>query len=107
MKFNKAINRDVEISGNDFVVGLDQTGITFRLKGKRKVVQVDWQTVLDSARGENGEGASEHLGLAKLAPKELPHEAPRESLPESEPQSGTDAPTQAFGVSAGAQTGDD
>jgi hypothetical protein len=69
MKFNKPLNRDVEISGNAFVVGLDQTAITFRLKGKRKVVQVDWQTVLDAARGENGERATEYLGIPKGSPQ--------------------------------------
>ena len=89
MKFNKAISRDVEISGSEFVVGLDSSGVTFRLKGKRKVVQVDWQTVLDSARGENGEHPAEFLGLGKVtkhhtaAPIEDTHEV--EETDEDEP----------------------
>jgi hypothetical protein len=66
MKFNKPINRDVEIAGHAFIVGLDNDGVTLRLKGKRKTVQTDWQTILDIARGENGELPAEYLGLNKL-----------------------------------------
>ncbi|HEY6327871.1 MAG TPA: hypothetical protein VI756_00940, partial [Blastocatellia bacterium] len=67
MKFNKPINRDVEVAGNAFIVGMDNEGVTFRLKGKRKVVRTDWQTVLDAARGEDGELPAEYLGLNKHA----------------------------------------
>lgn len=55
MRFTKPISREVDIHGNTFVVTLDETGVGFRLKGKRKTAHTDWTSVLDSARGEGGE----------------------------------------------------
>jgi hypothetical protein len=84
MKFNKPINRDIEIAGNAFVVSMDDTGIAFRLNGKRKTVRIGWEAALDRAEGENGERAFEYLGLGKASveepvedtsPSELSHSA--------------------------------
>ena len=63
MKFSKPINREVEIDGKHFIVSFDDTGIEFRLKGKRKTARVEWAYVLDIARGEDGEDARALLGL--------------------------------------------
>jgi hypothetical protein len=52
MKFTKPINREVEIRGNTFVVSMDEAGIGFRLKGKRKTAHVNWANVLDITEGE-------------------------------------------------------
>lgn len=108
MKFNKPINRDVEIAGHAFVVGLDNDGVTFRLKGKRKTVQTNWQTILDIARGENGEPPAEYLGLTKLTS----HPKSEKSIEDSEEDAGdsedrieaseeVEEKTLAFGHSAG------
>jgi hypothetical protein len=63
MKFTKPINREVEIDGQNFIVAFDDSGIEFRLKGKRKTARVAWTAVLDIARGEDGEDARTLLGL--------------------------------------------
>ena len=62
MKFSKPINREVDIDGHHFIVSFDDTGIEFRLKGKRKTARVEWPQVLDIARGD-GEDARALLGL--------------------------------------------
>ena len=63
MKFSKPINREVDIDGHHFIVSFDDTGIEFRLKGKRKTARVEWPQVLDIARGDDGEDARALLGL--------------------------------------------
>jgi hypothetical protein len=65
MKFSRPINREVEIDGNTFVVTVEETGVGFRLKGKRKTARVEWTRVLQIAEGEQGERASEFLGFAE------------------------------------------
>jgi hypothetical protein len=65
MKFSRPINREVDIDGNTFVVTVEETGIGFRLKGKRKTARVEWTRVLQIAEGEQGERASEFLGFAE------------------------------------------
>ena len=67
MKFSKPITREVEIDGDTFNVTFNDTGIEFRLKGKRKTARVEWTTVLGAARGEQGESAHEHLGIERGA----------------------------------------
>lgn len=64
MKFTRPINREVDIDGNTFIVSLDESGIGFRLKGKRRVARLDWGEALEIARGEQGASAREFLGLA-------------------------------------------
>jgi hypothetical protein len=64
MRFTKPINREVDIHGNTFVLTLDDTGVGFRLKGKRKTAQTDWASVLERARGESGETARELFELS-------------------------------------------
>lgn len=58
MKFTKPINRDVDINDQTYVVTLDESGITFRVKGKRKSTQVAWTDVLAIA-GEATQGSSQ------------------------------------------------
>jgi hypothetical protein len=58
MKFTKAINREVDIDGNTFIVSMDEAGIGFRLKGKRKTARVNWSRVLDIVEGEGEAGAA-------------------------------------------------
>ncbi len=58
MKFTKPINRDVDINDQTYVVSLDESGITFRIKGKRKSTQVGWSDVLAIA-GEATQGSSQ------------------------------------------------
>jgi hypothetical protein len=64
MKFTKPINREVELDGQNFIVSFDDTGIEFRLKGKRKTARVAWPQVLDSARSEDGDSARTLFGLS-------------------------------------------
>jgi len=59
MKFNKPINREVDIDDNTYVVTMDESGVSFRLKGKRKSLRAEWPAILFIARGENGEGHQE------------------------------------------------
>lgn len=77
MKFTKPITREVDIDGNTFNVTFNDTGIEFRLKGKRKTARADWTDVLNIARGEQGESARELLGIS---------EASSTSTSESQPQ---------------------
>lgn len=63
MRFTKPISREVDIHGNTFIVTLDDAGVGFRLKGKRKTAQTDWASVLERARGESGETAQELFGV--------------------------------------------
>jgi hypothetical protein len=64
MKFTRPINREVEINDVTFIVSLDESGIGFRLKGKRRVARLDWSEALEMARGEQGASARDFLGLA-------------------------------------------
>ena len=59
MKFNKPINREIEIDDNTFVVTMDESGVSFRLKGKRKSQRAEWPAILFIARGESGEAHHE------------------------------------------------
>jgi hypothetical protein len=52
MKFNKPINREVDIDNNTFVVTMDESGVSFRVKGKRKSLRAEWPAVLLIARAE-------------------------------------------------------
>lgn len=65
MKFSRPINREIDIDGNTFIVTVEETGVGFRLKGKRKTARVEWNRVLEIAQGERGERASEFLGFAE------------------------------------------
>jgi hypothetical protein len=55
MKFNKPINREVEIDGNTYVVTMDDGGVSFRVKGKRKSLRAEWPAILFIARAEGTE----------------------------------------------------
>ena len=64
MKFTKPINREIEIHGNTFIVSMDEAGIGFRLKGKRKTARVNWGNVLEIAeRDAEGEDRSHAKAL--------------------------------------------
>jgi hypothetical protein len=76
MKFSKPINREVEIDGHHFIVSFDDTGIEFRLKGKRKTARVEWSQVLDIARGEDGEDARALLGLGASTSAQTSNQEP-------------------------------
>ncbi|HEX5731190.1 MAG TPA: hypothetical protein VF131_00030 [Blastocatellia bacterium] len=84
MKFSRPINREVEIDGNTFIVTVEETGVGFRLKGKRKTARVEWARVLEIAQGEQGERASEFLGFAESQRGDQPdatgHEESRERM---------------------------
>ena len=82
MKFSRPINREVEINGNTFVVTVEETGVSFRLKGKRKTASVEWTRVLEIARGEQGERASEFLGFAESQRGDQPEARGREGSQE-------------------------
>ena len=82
MKFSMPINREVDIDGNTFIVTVEETGIGFRLKGKRKTARVEWARVLETARGEQGERASEFLGFAESQKGDQPEPFGREESPE-------------------------
>lgn len=62
MKFNKPINREIEIGDNTFVVTMDERGVSFRPKGKRKSLRAEWSAVLFIARGEAEEATRQDLG---------------------------------------------
>jgi protein required for attachment to host cells len=81
MKFSRPINREVDIDGNTFVVTLDEGGIAFRIKGKRKTAQVQWALVLDIAQGEQGSPAREHLGVSRGESGRAESEAESSSAP--------------------------
>src|ERR1700752_2035855 len=53
MKFTKPINREVEINGDTFIVSMDEAGVGFRHKGKRKTAHVNWANILEIAEGED------------------------------------------------------
>ncbi|HJQ71438.1 MAG TPA: hypothetical protein VKA70_20840 [Blastocatellia bacterium] len=94
MKFSRPINREVEIDGNTFIVTVEETGVSFRLKGKRKTARAEWARVLEIARGEQGERASEFLGFAESQrgdqPEATGREESRERLEDTfEPESNT------------------
>lgn len=69
MKFTRPINREVEIEGNTFIVSMDESGIGFRLKGKRRVARLDWSEAFEIARGEQGSSARDFLGLPDDQPR--------------------------------------
>ena len=69
MKFTRPINREVEINDNTFIVSMDELGIGFRVKGKRRVARLDWSEALEMARGEDGATARDFLGLGGTAPR--------------------------------------
>jgi len=58
MKFTKPISREVDIDGSTYVVTLDETGVDFRVKGKRKSSRVDWVRVLEIAGPEQSQSFS-------------------------------------------------
>ena len=62
MKFNKPINRETEINDDTFVVTMDEGGVSFRVKGKRKSVRAEWPAILFIARGESGDTGREEPG---------------------------------------------
>jgi len=82
MKFSRPINREVDIDGNTFIVTVEETGVGFRLKGKRKTARVEWSRVLEIAQGEQGERASEFLGFAESQKSDQPETAGREQSQE-------------------------
>jgi hypothetical protein len=68
MRFSKPINREVDIDGDTFVVSFDDSGIEFRLKGKRRTAHADWLQVLNVARREQGANAREFPGVGSGQP---------------------------------------
>ena len=62
MKFNKPINREIEVDGNTYVVTMDESGISFRLKGKRKSSRAEWPAILFIARSESVESGHHEPG---------------------------------------------
>ena len=78
MKFSRPINREIDIDGNTFIVTVEETGVGFRLKGKRKTARVEWARVLEIAQGEQGERASEFLGFAESQRGDQPDTPGRE-----------------------------
>jgi hypothetical protein len=95
MKFSRPINREVDIDGNTFIVTVEETGVGFRLKGKRKTARVEWTKVLEIAEGEQGERASEFLGFAESRRSDQAEATGREQSPERveqlfEPETTTD-----------------
>jgi hypothetical protein len=77
MKFNKPINREVEIDRNNFVVTMDESGVTFRVKGKRKSLRAEWPAILYIARAEGTEAehheSGHHLASHKDETEEPAH----------------------------------
>ena len=74
MKFTKPISREVDIDDNTYVVTLDETGIDFRVKGKRKSSRVDWARALEiagpeqSASGDQNKSEAAQPGNTTPAP---------------------------------------
>lgn len=62
MRFTKPISREVDIDGNTYIVTLDETGVDFRVKGKRKSSRVEWARVLEIAGPEQSATAREQSG---------------------------------------------
>jgi hypothetical protein len=62
MKFNKPINRETEINDETFVVTMDEGGVSFRVKGKRKSVRAEWPAILFIARGESEDTGRDESG---------------------------------------------
>ena len=58
MRFTKPISREVDIDGNTYVVTLDEAGVDFRVKGKRKSSRVEWARVLEIAGPEQSQSSS-------------------------------------------------
>jgi len=67
MKFNKPINREAEINNETYVVTMDDGGVSFRVKGKRKSQRAEWSAILLIARAE--------------APETERNQSPREEAP--------------------------
>ena len=78
MKFTRPINREVDIDGNTFIVSMDESGIGFRLKGKRRVARLDWSEAFEIARGEQGASARDFLGIADQASERASQESATE-----------------------------
>ncbi|HVF91523.1 MAG TPA: hypothetical protein VNH22_15770 [Blastocatellia bacterium] len=70
MKFTKPISREVDIDGNTYVVTLDETGVDFRVKGKRKSSRVEWARVLEIAGPEQSAGGDQGRADAGQTRKE-------------------------------------
>jgi hypothetical protein len=94
MKFTKPISREVEINGDTFIVSMDEAGIGFRHKGKRKTARVNWANILEIAEGE-GEDSTRGKGLHDL-----------ESHPTSSTDQQSEAPEGAGGLSHTAAAGE-
>lgn len=70
MKFSKPISREIDIDGNTFIVSFDDSGIDFRLKGKRRTAHADWIEVFNIAQGEQGANARDFLGVGSGQPQQ-------------------------------------
>jgi hypothetical protein len=99
MKFTKPISREVEISGNMFIVTLDEAGASFRIKGKRRSTRIDWTKILGASTGEEGEAASEYLGLSKVQPAAHSH-VPSDSSTKVEQEGGEEVVSESLAESA-------
>ncbi len=49
MKFTRPISREVDINDETYIVSFDETGVDFRIKGKRKSIKAGWPELLESA----------------------------------------------------------
>lgn len=74
MKFTKPISREVDIDGNTYVITLDEAGVDFRVKGKRKSSRVEWARVLEIAGPEQSQSSSGEQ--SKAAPAQGRDETP-------------------------------
>ncbi len=72
MKFTKPISREVDIDGNTYVVTLDETGVDFRVKGKRKSSRVEWARVLEIAGPEQSASGDQNKSEASQPTKMTP-----------------------------------
>jgi hypothetical protein len=71
MKFNKPINREAEINNETFVVTMDESGVSFRVKGKRKSLRAEWPAILFIARPEAGEAGRQGTGQSAEQEEEM------------------------------------
>jgi hypothetical protein len=91
MKFSKPINREVDINGTSYILSLSDTGVEFRVKGKRKATRVDWPQVLELAGGE--QGASQRSTSGAEAAPQVNAQAQERMQQIFEPQTGRGAQT--------------
>jgi hypothetical protein len=69
MKFTRAIQREVEIDGQAFMVKIDDSGVDFRPKGKRKGTHVSWATIVKGAEyGDEAAGQEQGPGAGAQGP---------------------------------------